>query len=49
MNVIIIVLLICLGLEIVAVERNIETTNRLIGDVKNKLDKIIQLIGNKED
>ncbi len=49
MNVIIIILLICLGLEIVAVERNIETTNKSIGDIKDKLDKIIQIIGNKDD
>lgn len=49
MNVIIIILLICLGLEIVAVERNIETTNRFIEDIKDRLDKIIQIISNKKD
>ena len=42
MGIIVIILLICLGLEIVAVERNIEATNKSLEDIKNKLDKIIE-------
>jgi len=49
MVVVILISIICLGLEIVAVERNIEATNRSLEDVKSKLDRIIKIIEIKHE